>query len=54
MDDLDEDRLLHLAIDLAREAGALLLEGLHRARTEVLTRLRERGMVPDAQPTLEP
>ena len=24
---------------------------LHRARTEVLTRLRPRGMVPDAQPT---
>ena len=45
MDDLDEDRLLHLAIDLAREAGALLLEGLHRARTEVDTKSSRTDMV---------
>src|SRR3989440_11583447 len=37
-DALDTDAMLRLAVGLARSAGTLLLEGLHRSRTQVDTK----------------
>src|SRR5262245_11287398 len=40
-----------IAVAMDRPVGTIKT-WLHRARTEVLTRLKQRGMVPDAQPTI--
>jgi len=40
-----------IALAMERPVGTIKT-WLHRARTEVLTRLRQRGMVPDIQPTV--
>src|SRR5437016_2335904 len=45
MADLDAEGLLRLAVDLARAAGTLLLEGLHRSRTDVETKSSRTDMV---------
>jgi myo-inositol-1(or 4)-monophosphatase len=45
MADLDADGLLGLAVDLARQAGTLLIEGLQRSRTEVHTKSSRTDMV---------
>ncbi|HMC53124.1 MAG TPA: inositol monophosphatase family protein [Acidimicrobiales bacterium] len=45
MADLDVERLLGLAVDLARDAGALLLDGTHRSRTDVDTKSSRTDMV---------
>src|SRR5437588_53493 len=43
--DVDQEAMLRLAVDLARSAGALLLEGLHRSRTQVDTKSSRTDMV---------
>src|SRR5947208_79180 len=45
MADLDVDGLLALAVDLARQAGTLLIEGLHQSRAEVDTKSSRTDMV---------
>jgi len=51
--DVDQEAMLRLAVDLARSAGALLLEGLHRSRTQVDTKSSRTDMVTEMDRTSE-
>src|SRR5467141_2237907 len=51
--DVDPEAMLRLAVDLARSAGALLLEGLHRSRTQVDTKSSRTDAVTEMDRTSE-